>query len=328
MSVILYRYDGSLYSEKIDRILLLKKIPHETVTVTNILPRPEISELLGVTYRKIPVLAIGNDVYCDTSLIVSALERRFPAAQGFGTIFPHRKGGGRADTGLIKAFCKHYTDSVMSPLGAVVYPWESAAPEFLKDRSLLGAHINTDFLVAGLGRPKALSGLSTHLTLIEEQLSDGRTWLFDTETPSLADVGVHFVLAWLRPFPGAQSLFDAETFPNSLQWLARTTDYFAALKQNQPIPPNLSGADAAARIAAASFEPYTTVGFDEREAARLGLKAGSVVSVAPDDTGRDFPTVGTLVGLSREEFVLEVRGSAGLVRVHFPRVLFTATTVS
>lgn len=42
-----------------------------------ILPRPDLS-LLGITYRRIPLLAIGNDIYCDTYLILRELERRFP----------------------------------------------------------------------------------------------------------------------------------------------------------------------------------------------------------------------------------------------------------
>lgn len=33
------------------------------------LPRPEITDLLGLNYRRIPVLAIGNDVYCDTRFL-------------------------------------------------------------------------------------------------------------------------------------------------------------------------------------------------------------------------------------------------------------------
>lgn len=45
----------------------------------------------------------------------------------------------------------------------------------------------------------------------------------------------------------------------------------------------IAGSDAAARITAASFEPYSVVGFDTLEAARLGLKAGDEVSVARDD---------------------------------------------
>jgi hypothetical protein len=34
-----------------------------------VLPRPEISGELGINYRRIPILAIGNDVYCDSKSV-------------------------------------------------------------------------------------------------------------------------------------------------------------------------------------------------------------------------------------------------------------------
>ncbi|KAJ7853646.1 hypothetical protein B0H14DRAFT_3653591 [Mycena olivaceomarginata] len=324
MSVILYRYDASPFSVKIDNILLLKNIPHEKVNVANMLPRPEITDLLGVTYRRIPILAIGNDIYCDTSLIASALERRFPTSQGYGTIFPNKKHGGSADTGLLKAFAKYWADTVLFPLAPLHLPWDKFPPAFIKDRSTFrGGPINVEAMVAQRGQ--SLSMLSTHLSLIEEQLSDGREWLFDTELPSLADVSVHFVYAWIKPFRGVESLFDAGTFPKSLEWIARVTAYLGRLKQSRPEVPKITGKDAAARISAASFEPYNIVGFDAREGARLGLKSGDEVSVAPDDSGHaGFWHCRELVALNREEFVVETKGSVGLTRCHFPRVMFTA----
>ncbi|KAJ7129726.1 hypothetical protein C8R44DRAFT_777507 [Mycena epipterygia] len=326
MSVILYRYDASPFSVKIDHVLLLKNIPHQKVNVANMLPRPEITDLLGVTYRRIPILAIGNDIYCDTSLIASALERRFPASQGYGTIFPNKKHGGDADTGLIKAFTKYWVDAVLFPLAPTLLPWEKFPPAFIKDRSTLRGPIDVNAMIASRG--PALSMLSTHLSLVEEQLSDGREWLFDTELPSLADVSVHFVYAWIKAFRGVESLFDSNTFPKSLEWLARLTAYLGRLKERQGTVSKITGNDAAARIAAAPFEPYSVVGFDTREAARLGLKAGDEVSVAPDDNARTFGTVGKLVALNREEFVIETKGSSGLVRCHLPRLMFTAKLAS
>lgn len=99
------------------------------------MPRPELSELLGIAYRRIPVLAIGNDVYCDTSLIVSTLERVYPQDKGYTTLFPPRKGGGKADTGMIKAFAMYYVDRPLFELGASVLPYNKFKPEFIKDRS-------------------------------------------------------------------------------------------------------------------------------------------------------------------------------------------------
>ncbi|KAJ7904484.1 hypothetical protein B0H14DRAFT_2327820 [Mycena olivaceomarginata] len=321
MSVIIYRYDTSPFSIKIDHVLLLKNIPHEKVNVANVLPRPEITDLLGVTHRRIPILAIGNDIYCDTSLIASALERRFPASQGYGTIFPNKKHGGGADTGLIKV-------RVLFGHGVGLVPWDLLPATFIKDRETLmpGGHIDVQAAIAGQG--KALSLLSSNMALLEEQLSDGREWLFETQLPSFADLSVHFMFAWIKRLPNTASLFDASTVPKSLEWFERMENYLEHLKQSQPTVSELNGSDAAARIAAASFEPYSVVGFDAREAERLGLKAGEEVSVTRDDyIAHIFGTVGKLVALNKEEFVLETKGSAGLVRCHFPRLIFTARPV-
>ncbi len=52
---------------------------------------------------------------------------------------------------------------------------------------------------------------------MEEQLSDGRDWLFDTELPGLADISVHFILAWARAFPTTEALFDKGKNPHVIQ---------------------------------------------------------------------------------------------------------------
>ena len=99
------------------------------------LPRPDLADRLGVTYRRIPVLAIGGDVYCDSNLMVSVLERRFPPSAGFGTLFPKRNGGGKADTGLIKALSLSWADRVLGSLGSQMLPYNKFKQDFLDDRS-------------------------------------------------------------------------------------------------------------------------------------------------------------------------------------------------
>ncbi|KAF8195933.1 hypothetical protein K438DRAFT_1719319 [Mycena galopus ATCC 62051] len=327
MSVIVYRYNASPYSIKIDHVLLLKNIPSSQVTVANVLPRPEITELLGITHRRIPILAVGNDVYCDTSLIVSALERRFPASAGYGTIFPNKKHGGGADTGLIKAFVSQWVDSTLFSLGVGLVPWESLPPTFVKDRETqLGLPVSPS--QNAFAHPRHRRSVLCY-TLILTQLSDGREWLFETDLPSLADVCVHFIFSWIKRLPGAESLFDANTIPKSLEWIARLTAHLEHLKQTQPAVSEITGSEAAARISEAAFEPYAAVGFDAREAERLALKPGDEVSVTrEDDIVHKFGTVGKLFALNREEFVLETQGSVGLVRCHFPRIGFAARPVS
>lgn len=106
------------------------------------LPRPEITDLLGINYRRIPVLAVGNDVYCDTSLIAPVLERRFPPEQGFPTLFPLRKDGTKCDTGLVKAFTTFYTDRVLFPPAANTLPYDKFPKAFVEDRSKVRGHVD------------------------------------------------------------------------------------------------------------------------------------------------------------------------------------------
>lgn len=89
---------------------------------------------MGITYRRIPVVAIGNDVYCDSSLIASALERRFPKSKGYPTLFPARKGGGSTDTGLVKAFSMYYGDRAVFASADLCLPYQKFPDAFVKDR--------------------------------------------------------------------------------------------------------------------------------------------------------------------------------------------------
>lgn len=54
------------------------------------------------------------------------------------------------------------------------------------------------------------------------------------------------------------------------------------------------------------------------------------VSIAPEDTGTAYPTLGNLVALSTEEAVITppTRPRIGRVRLHFPRLGFVVKPVS
>jgi len=323
--VIVYRYDASPYSVKIDNVLALKNVPHQTVNVSPMLPRPEITDLLGITYRRIPILAIGNDVYCDTSLIVSALERRFPTSAGYGTVFPLAKHGGSRGTGLTKIFSQLF-DASLFPVASVFFAWEKLPAVFIRDRSaLLSTPIDIPRVLAA--REKSITTLSAYLSLLEEQFKDGREWLFDTEQPSLGDISVHFTLNTVKVSPVGKRLIDTVNFPNTVKWLAHVSNFIERGRASQAATQSITGDQAVAIILSSASEPYDVVGFDVNEAARLGLKLNNRVKIAPDDTGKTYPTVGKLVSMNREEVVIEVQGTQGLLRCHFPQLGFTVTAI-
>jgi hypothetical protein len=92
----------------------------------------------------------------------------------------------------------------------------------------LGSELNPKALMAM--QPVAASMMSSHLassplayeavsdihypkSLLEEQLADGREWLFDTRSPSYVDISLHFIIAWISPMPAAKSLHDVGKLP-------------------------------------------------------------------------------------------------------------------
>ncbi len=76
--IILHHFNTSPYAEKIRLILGHKNLTWKSVLVPNIMPKPLYTSLTG-GYRRVPVMQIGADVYCDTALIAAETERRFPA---------------------------------------------------------------------------------------------------------------------------------------------------------------------------------------------------------------------------------------------------------
>ena len=75
--LILHQYELSPFSEKMRKVLGVKRLAYHSVDQPNIAPKPSLTPLTG-GYRRIPVLQIGAHVYCDTALMVRELDRRFP----------------------------------------------------------------------------------------------------------------------------------------------------------------------------------------------------------------------------------------------------------
>jgi hypothetical protein len=58
----------SPFVQKTKLLLTAAGVPFERVDVPALIPRKDL-ESIGITYRRVPILAIGKDVYCDSKLI-------------------------------------------------------------------------------------------------------------------------------------------------------------------------------------------------------------------------------------------------------------------
>ena len=75
--IIFHQYAMSPFSEKIRKILALKNLEYREVDQPAWMPKPHLTPMTG-GYRRIPVLQIGADIYCDTALIARTVEKHCP----------------------------------------------------------------------------------------------------------------------------------------------------------------------------------------------------------------------------------------------------------
>jgi glutathione S-transferase len=60
--------------------------------------------------------------------------------------------------------------------------------------------------------------VSSHFqAMLEEQLADDREWLFDTVSPSYADIALFAFYKWIQPFPSTKGLFDPTQFARTMK---------------------------------------------------------------------------------------------------------------
>lgn len=296
--LILHHYDGSPFSEKIRLIFGRKGLAWRSALQPNIMPKPELVPLTG-GYRRIPVLQIGADVYCDSQRIARELERRFPAP----TLYPD------GSEGLCHAV-NLWADRMLfqSSVPVVFGKIGPAVPkEFIEDRrKLMGGGDFAAFIQAA---PLFAEQLRAHAQLLEAQLADGRPFLLGS-TPSFADFAAYHPVWFLRAIPPAAA--SLAEFSGVGKWAERV----AAIGHGKRSEIAPSEALAVARQA----EPLPGAGVARGEP--NGLVAGERVSVVPDDYGFD-PVAGELVAADVHE--VAVRRSSpetGEVVVHFPRAGF------
>jgi glutathione S-transferase len=302
--LILHHYDASPYSEKIRRLLAMKRVPWRGVEQPSIMPKPDLVPLTG-GYRRIPVLQIGADVWCDTQLIARVLERRHPKP----TLYP----GGTE--GTCHAWNLWADRLVFLPTVVVLFGdmGEFVPKAFVEDRTRMMP--GRDFNEIPKLAPHAREQLRALLAVADAQLADERPFLLGPD-PSLADAAVYHSVWFLRPAPSAAPIM--EGFPRLRAWAARV----AELRGDTQSP--MAPADALAIARAATPAPPAGVAPGEPN----GLAAGMQVAVTADDYAFD-PVAGELVTATAEEVAVRRREPAlGEIVVHFPRFGYRVTAAA
>jgi glutathione S-transferase len=298
---ILHHYPISPFAEKIRAVLGYKGLAWKSVQIPLFMPKPDLVALTG-GFRKTPVFQVGADVYCDTALIVRAIERLKPSP----TLFP------QGDAIAVRAM-EHFADSAMfnivipigfQPAGMAKVYYPDAKPEFLeafgKDRAAMrqGGTVRRGPLHECKANAQAL------LVKVETQLTGN--YLFG-DAASAADFSLYHVLWPLRQVPELRPMLAA--FPRAQAFVER----MAGLGHGKPT--EISSAEAL-KIASSS-KPDAIKGASAYETG--GIALGQQATVKAVDSGFE-PTTGELMLASADEIVLRrTDPRAGTVHVHFPR---------
>ena len=305
------------------------------------MPREQLEEL-GVNYRRIPLMAIGRDIYCDSRLMFEKLEQLFPENR-LGAQEPFEKG--------IEYLLENWvndggpfwrTASLIPPTADVMDD-----PEWIKDRTnMTGRPFNKDTLAAA--RPDGLVHSRMYFDMAENKLmGDGRKYVLNTPEPTLSDIhgkgrpwvpctflthSAIWTFDWtlqrkMNMYAELdKQLISEKSFPKVFAWIDRLRKAYDAANEKNGKAEVITDRDALDKIFSSDyFGPEGDV--DQLDP--LQLKKGQIVDISPADSGVTHHDKGELLSLGIREVVIkkEMPNGRGHIRVHFPRINFSIKAV-
>ncbi|MGB5828734.1 MAG: glutathione S-transferase family protein [Pseudomonas mandelii] len=303
--LILHHYPTSPFAEKARLLLGFKGLSWRSVKIAPVMPKPDLTALTG-GYRKTPVLQVGADIYCDTSLIARRLEQE----KALPAFFPEGQE-------MIAATFAAWADSVVFQHAvSLVFQPESIAvrfgnlpPEAIKAFLADRAGLFSGGSATKLSAEQARHQWPTIMARLEQQLQrEQGDFLFGE--PSIADFALAHPMWFLKATPVTSPLVDA--YPAVSAWLGRVMGFghgaFSEMTSEAAL-------DVARNATPAALPDEQ---FDEPN----GFEPGQQVVIAATDYGVD-PVAGELLFAGREELILRREDErAGVVHVHFPRFGF------
>ncbi|KAF2007497.1 hypothetical protein P154DRAFT_614838 [Amniculicola lignicola CBS 123094] len=312
---VLFHYPPSIYSHRVLWYLWLRGLPYDECIQPAYMPRPDLAAL-GVNYRRIPIMAIGKDVYCDSRLIINKLEELYPNSN---VSLPSS-----SDKGIRKLLESWTIDGGIFTNATRLMPyWTSTGllsnTAFLDDRQTLMGGRRMTAAAMERGRPDALIHIRQAFEMVENTfLADGRKWILGTDGPTIADIDGVWPFEWLvadramkESLP--EQYVSASKYPKTYAWVQRLLNEVQARKARQPKPERLGGSAVESMTESTSAQPESTTIISDDP---LGLSEGDAVEVYPTDYGFTHKDHGSIIGLTSNEVV--ILNSKGL-HLHFPR---------
>ncbi|KAF2487121.1 hypothetical protein BDY17DRAFT_319685 [Neohortaea acidophila] len=308
--IITFDYQYAPNAQRARNLLNLTGLKYSICEQPFVQPRP-IVQNLGITYRRVPVNAIGKDVYPDNRTFLDAILTIFADEKGVKELVRSKHDEG------YEAFGYRMFWNLLEILPDTVYN-----ETMVKDRadlySMLSKHDYREV------RPAAIQAFKQFLDIIEHDfladVDSNGPWIAGAK-PGVADLQA----AWIPKFTletidyanGASAGKEGEGitpehYPRVFKWLKLFPNH---VPENEAT--KVSGEEASERILKA---PYAAkdIGVDETGDS-TGFKKGDKVQIATTDdtTPGNMAQYGTLVGLNRKEQVIQLDNG---LRLHFPRI--------
>ena len=306
--LILHHYPPSPVSEKIRTGFGLKSLAWRSVEQARLPDRPELFAMTG-GYRRIPVMQIGADIYCDTQCMLQELEARFPNP----SFFPNQGGG-------LPFALSRWTDGPLFDLAfriALAPIADDLPPAFVADRARLYIGADADMAKERADLPHTLAQFRAQLGWLETRLETGRPYILGDE-PGMPDLLAWFIVWFIKERYGdAEKIF--LEFPKLNGWAGRMAD----IGHGQSTPMTPAEALEIARNAT-STTPTQSDPHDPQ-----GLKVGMTVAIKPLTDSGETAVQGGIRLVSRDKIAILIQNDlAGEVVVHFPRVGYRIAPVA
>jgi len=305
--IIFHHYPPSPVSEKIRAGFGLKMLDWRSVEQNRLPDRPELFAMTG-GYRRIPVLQIGADIYCDTQCMFRELEARFPKP----TFFPNES------TGLPFALSR-WTDGPLfdAAFRVVLAPVaDDLPPAFVADRARLYIGPDADMEKERADLPHTLAQFRAQIGWLETRLETGCAYILG-DAPGMPDLLAWFVYWFIKERYGEAAAFFSE-FPMLNQWAER----MAALGHGNETPMTPAEALDVAKRSMSVTEKASDPGDPQ------GLKVGMKVTIAPLTDSGEKAVEGSIRASDRDRIAIVIDNPlCGEVVVHFPRVGYRVTVV-
>ena len=299
-ALILHHYPTSPFAEKVRLIMGYKKLSWQGVTIPMVMPKPDLMPLTG-GYRRTPVLQIGADIYCDTSLICTMLDHVQPEPSLYGS---HAKG-------LVRTVAQ-WADNIVFPVAmgynfqpaGAAHVFASTDPEvvkvFAQDRQAMRGGASR------MPAADATGAYKNYLRRVSSML-EGQDFVLGSQ-PTLADFSIyHSVWFTVVKVPLLAGILD--TTPLVKAWVARMQAFGHGNNSELSTTDALNVAHDAIPL-----DVSKEIFQDEH-----GIPLGTQVIVHAESFGTE-PTQGELVAATRTRYSLRHNDPrTGSVHVHFPR---------